>query len=170
MQARTALLDEARTRARELSADAPRIKACADRDHRYRHERETKARAMTVAGRWRIIETELWDRTALDLVAPAFIELHEDGTGGFGLVAVEGSMDCRQVERDDRCTVEFSWHGKDDCDPASGRGWAALQQDGSLYGRIHFHLGDDSDFRAVRAEDESGADATAKSSEGWPRR
>jgi hypothetical protein len=34
---------------------------------------------MSVVGRWRIVETELWDSGALDLVAPAFIEF--GGTG-----------------------------------------------------------------------------------------
>jgi hypothetical protein len=46
--------------------------------------------------------------------------------------------------------VEFSWEGNDECDPASGRGWAVLEEDGSLCGRIFFHLGDDSGFTAVR--------------------
>jgi hypothetical protein len=45
------------------------------------------------------------------------------------------------------------WEGNDESDPASGRGWAALEEDGSLRGHIYFHLGDDSGFRAVRAED-----------------
>ena len=31
---------------------------------------------------------------------------------------------------------------------ASGRGWAALQPDGSLKGHIYFHLGDDSEFHS----------------------
>ena len=30
----------------------------------------------------------------------------------------------------------------------SGRGWAALNPDGTLEGHIFFHLGDDSAFRA----------------------
>jgi hypothetical protein len=29
---------------------------------------------MGVAGKWRIAEMDLWDREALDLVGPAFIE------------------------------------------------------------------------------------------------
>ena len=32
-------------------------------------------------GRWRIEEMDLWDRDALDLVAPAFIEFRSDDTG-----------------------------------------------------------------------------------------
>ena len=58
-------------------------------------------------------------------------------------------MDCREVERDGRPGVEFSWEGNDECDPASGRGRAVLKNDGSLRGRIFFHLGDDSGFTAV---------------------
>jgi hypothetical protein len=40
--------------------------------------------------------------------------------------------------------------GWDDSDEVSGRGWAALDDDGSLQGHLYFHLGDDSGFRAVR--------------------
>lgn len=54
--------------------------------------------------------------------------------------------------RDGRPGVEFSWQGDDDGDPASGRGWAVLESDGSLRGRIYVHLGDDSGFHAMRAE------------------
>ena len=46
-------------------------------------------------GRWRIVETELWDREDLDLVAPAFIEFLQDRTGSFGLIAVSGRIDWR---------------------------------------------------------------------------
>jgi hypothetical protein len=105
---------------------------------------------MRVAGRWQIVETELWDSDALNLVAPPFIEFGEDGSGSFGFIAVQAEMDCREVVRDTGPGVEFSWEGNDECDPASGRGWAVLEKDGSLRGRIFFHLGDDSEFTAVR--------------------
>jgi len=53
---------------------------------------------MRIAGRWRITEAELWDRDALNLVAPAFIEFAEDeSSGSFGFIAVQGEMDCREV-------------------------------------------------------------------------
>jgi hypothetical protein len=38
----------------------------------------------------------------------------------------------------------------DEGDDVSGRGWAALNPDGTLDGHIYFHLGDDSAFRAER--------------------
>ena len=32
----------------------------------------------------------------------AFIEFTEDGSGSFGFIAVQGEVDCREVERDGR--------------------------------------------------------------------
>ena len=101
-------------------------------------------------GRWRIQAMDLWDREALDLIGTAFIEFRADQTGHFGFIAVEGSMDCRAATIDDRPGLEFSWDGNDECDHASGRGWVALQADGSLNGHIYFHMGDDSALRAER--------------------
>lgn len=103
-----------------------------------------------LVGRWRIQEMDLWDRDALDLVRPAFIEFGADKTGKFGFIAVESWMDCREATIDDCPGLEFTWDGNDECDRASGRGWAAVQADGSLEGHIYFHMGDDSAFRAQR--------------------
>jgi hypothetical protein len=103
---------------------------------------------VSVNGRWRIVEMELWDREAIDLLGPAFIEIKADGHGSFRFIAVEGWMDIREVERDGRTGIEFSWEGNDERDPSSGRGWATLAPDGSLKGRIFLHMGDDSWFRA----------------------
>ncbi|MGH8471901.1 MAG: hypothetical protein ACREVJ_05505 [Gammaproteobacteria bacterium] len=36
----------------------------------------------------------------------------------------------------------------------SGRGWVALNPDGTLGGHIYFHHGDDSSFTAIHTEDE----------------
>jgi hypothetical protein len=107
---------------------------------------------MNVTGRWRIVEMDLWDLEAIDLLEPAFIEFRRDRTGQFRFIAVEGSMDCAHGKRDGRPSADFTWEGNDEGDRASGRGWAVLEQDGSLRGHIYFHLGDDSGFRAVRAE------------------
>jgi hypothetical protein len=101
-----------------------------------------------LTGKWRIVDTEVWDQDALDLLEPAFIELRPDQTGNFGLIAVNGWLDCRSSMTDGRLSVEFSWEGKDEGDEASGRGWAVLQDDGTLRGHIYFHMGDDSSFLA----------------------
>jgi len=103
---------------------------------------------VSIKGRWHIVEMELWDEDAIDLVGPAFIELRDDDQGSFRFIAVEGWMDVRQVDREGRPGIEFSWEGNDEMDPASGRGWATVGADGSLEGRIYFHMGDDSAFRA----------------------
>jgi len=103
-----------------------------------------------IVGRWRIVEMDLWDQDALDLVGPAFIELRADGTGEFRFIVVEGDMDCRRADVDGRPRIEFTWEGNDEGDPRSGRGWAELAGDGSLRGHIFFHAGDDSSFRAVK--------------------
>ena len=103
-------------------------------------------------GRWRIVSMELWDTDAIELVGPGFIEFDPDRTGRFGFIAVEGWMDCRETTRDGKACVEFTWAGSDEGDQVSGRGWAILTDDGTLDGRIFFHLGDDSGFHAVRAD------------------
>jgi len=103
---------------------------------------------MPITGRWRIADMELWDLDAIDLLGAGFIELREDDQGSFRFIAVEGWMDTRDVERDGRPGIEFSWEDNDEMGPASGRGWATLAPDGALEGRIFFHMGDDSTFRA----------------------
>src|SRR4051794_21130047 len=105
---------------------------------------------MKIDGPWRIVEMELWDQEAIDLLGPAFIEIGRGHNGSFRFIAVEGSMDVRRVESGPSPRIEFSWEGADEYDPASGRGWAAIASDGSLSGRIYIHGGDDSAFRAVR--------------------
>jgi hypothetical protein len=102
-----------------------------------------------LAGRWRIVEMDLWDQDAIDLVGLAFIEFGTGGRGRLRFVAVEGDLDSRHSEREGMPSVEFSGEGNDDCDPVSGRGWACLDADGSLRGRIFVHAGDDSGFRAL---------------------
>ncbi|MHB8509246.1 MAG: hypothetical protein ACYDGR_11450 [Candidatus Dormibacteria bacterium] len=99
-------------------------------------------------GRWRIRSMELWEPADVDLVGPATITIRRDGAGEFNFVAVEGWMDCRFGARDNRPLVEFSWEGTEDGDVSGGRGWATIESDGSLTGRIYFHLGDDSGFTA----------------------
>jgi hypothetical protein len=103
-----------------------------------------------LTGRWRIIEMELWDSETIDLLGPAFIEINADGTGTFQFIAVEGNLDYRFNEPGTDPAVDFSWDGNDDGDPASGRGWINISPDGSLHGRVFFHMGDDSGFRATR--------------------
>ena len=100
-----------------------------------------------------------WDRDAIDLVEPGFIEFARDGTGEFGFIAVRGWLDCPRVERDGRPGVEFAWEGDDEGDQVNGRGWAVLVDDATIEGHLFFYLGDDSSFRAkpfARADEPDG--------------
>ena len=94
---------------------------------------------------------DLWDADAIDLLGPAFIDFN-GRTGSFRFIAVECSMDVRSVAQRTERDAEFSFDGFDDGDPTTGRGWASLAGDGSLSGRIYFHMGDESGFRAVPAK------------------
>jgi len=100
---------------------------------------------MNLVGRWRIETMDPWDRDALDLVEPGFIEFGADGTGQFGFIADRGRLDCRTENRSGRPRAEFSRQGDDVC----GRGWAALTDDGTLDGHLFFHLRDESGFHAA---------------------
>jgi hypothetical protein len=93
---------------------------------------------MSMSGRWRIVEMDLWDAEAIDLLGPAFIEFGRDGSGAFRFIAVKGWIDFRHGVEEGRVSVEFSWDGDDEGDPVSGRGWAVLEEDGSLSGRMYF--------------------------------
>jgi len=77
-------------------------------------------------GTWRIIETEVWDKDALDLVVPAHITFTAEGQGHFQMIAIQGGIDCRFEGN----RVEFSWIGDDDGSETNGRGWGEIDKDG----------------------------------------
>jgi hypothetical protein len=97
-------------------------------------------------GRWRIVDTELWEPATLDEFGPAMIAIGPDRMGRLQMIAVEAEMDCRF--HGDR--LEFSWLGTDDGEPSNGRGWAQMTARGRLEGRIYFYQGDESAFVAER--------------------
>ncbi len=71
--------------------------------------------AKAFAGRWRIVETAVWDSGFLDEIDEAHITFH--GVGGeiaFG--ALSGDLDVRYGARDGSACAEFSWEGLDDND------------------------------------------------------
>ena len=102
-------------------------------------------------GKWFINEMEHWDKDFIDLVAPGHITFKRNGRGIFQFGAVNGNMDCRMEKCGNVKRIEFSWAGFDECDPAFGRGWAMIE-DNELHGKIYFHLGDDSWFKATKSK------------------
>lgn len=105
----------------------------------------------SLLGAWRIVETELWDLDDLDLMEPAHVTLKPKGHGRLGLLAIEAELDYRVVQREGLPAVEFSFEGFDEGDRISGRGWAALDGE-ELRGRLFFHQGDESGFKARRSQ------------------
>ncbi len=102
-----------------------------------------------VVGRWRIVETSVWDQDALDLVVEAHITFGRNGLGEMQLIAIGASIDYRVERRADGPVVEFSWSGFDDDNPTSGRAAAKVDGD-TMRGKLFIHQGDDSTFVARR--------------------
>lgn len=101
------------------------------------------------AGRWRIVEMEVWGQDYVDIEVPGHVTFDDEQMGEFQFGAVRGWLDCRFEEREGVPRVEFSWEGANDADDACGRGWATVEGD-RLRGRLFIHRGDDSAFEAVR--------------------
>jgi hypothetical protein len=114
-----------------------------------------KKPVQSIVGDWRIVEMEQWDREYMDMEVRAFIRFRKDGSGEFQFGLVSGSLDCRSTLRQGKPAVEFTWEGQDEMDPASGRGWAMLEQGKVLKGRILFHGGDESGFVAKNQGEKS---------------
>jgi hypothetical protein len=45
---------------------------------------------VSIAGKWRTIEMEVWDQDAFDLLGPAFFSFDGKRSGSFRFIAVEG--------------------------------------------------------------------------------
>ena len=93
---------------------------------------------------------EQWDRDYIDLDGQGLISFEKDGLGTLRFGAVEVGLDYRTDPRAKERRIEFSFEGYNDADPCSGRGWAEIR-DGGLFGRIFFHRGDESWFKAIRS-------------------
>lgn len=78
--------------------------------------------AKAFAGRWRIVEMDVWDNDFLDLVEQAHLTFKGEA-GGEIACGARGFLDVRYGSRDGAAWAEFSWEGYDENDPACGRGW-----------------------------------------------
>lgn len=103
---------------------------------------------MNVRGRWRIVKTPGYDMS----LAGAYIQFDEQG-GAF-------AMDCLSGTIENKCegnAAEFDWRGNDEMEPATGDGWAEVQNDGTLKGERCLLNGDDIPFTARRTKTSSTA-------------
>jgi hypothetical protein len=108
-----------------------------------------KTKMKPFIGKWVIVEMEAWDQEYVNMEVPGHFTFEKDGAGHFQFGLVQGEMDCHMETDHGWERIGFSWEGQDELDPASGRGWAVIENEG-LHGRIFFHIGDDSAFRAIR--------------------
>ena len=99
-----------------------------------------------VIGRWRIVESDMWDRDYLDLVEPASITIDRGGRGELAFGVVNASLDLEYSQT----VVFFTFEGSDEGDEVNGSGSAELLDDGTLEIEIAFHLGDEAVLRAQR--------------------
>jgi len=106
--------------------------------------------AKAFAGRWRIVEMDVWDNDVLDEVEQAHITFRGGSDGKIAFASLNGDLDVRYGARDGSASAEFTWEGFDDNQPASGRGWATLATAGRLVGHFYIHKGDDSGFVCQR--------------------
>ena len=96
-------------------------------------------------GRWLIESMDQWDRDFIDEDVRGYFEFDARDSGSFQFGYVAGQIDYRLGERDGKTAVEFSWDGKDEMDPAQGRGWLVLEGD-ELKGMFYIHLCDESEI------------------------
>ena len=99
---------------------------------------------MSIDGLYEIVEMELWDKDAIDLVESGYISIIGK-KGKLHFICVDGQMEIQKTK--DRYL--FTWEGNDECDPASGYGNFTCSGD-TLTGRIYLHDSDDSSFVAVK--------------------
>lgn len=125
-----------------------------------------------LAGLWRITEMQVWDRDAFDSNGPAHLNLGASSGGTLRFCFIEAGLDGRYGKREGRHCVEFSWNGYDGGggDGVQGRGWAALEADGTIAGRVFLHQGDDSGFRARRPTVAEATEIAGASQPRSPRR
>lgn len=99
-----------------------------------------------IAGRWRIVEADLWGRDHLDLCGPASLIVRANGHGEIAFGAMQASLDTGYGPDE----IGFTWAGFDEMSEVSGAGSAELQKDGSIQIEFHYHLGDQAVLKAVR--------------------
>jgi len=103
-------------------------------------------------GKWTIVEMEMWDQDYVNMEVPGHFTFRKDGTGHFQFGLVQGEMDWHLENVGGMSRIAFSWEGGDEMDPASASGWAQIGNE-EMQGRIFFHQGDESAFRAINAPD-----------------
>jgi hypothetical protein len=116
---------------------------------RTKRDRTTMKISKAYVGKWCITEIEQWDKDYIDMVMPGHLMIGDDGVGSLQLGAVDAELDCRVQALGGAERLEFSFEGEDEGDSVCGR--ASAQVTGrTMTGRIYFHIGNDSGFKASK--------------------
>ena len=94
-------------------------------------------------GKWEIVEMQAWDKKAIDLVEPGYIEFGNEKSGLLHFICIYADISY-QINKD---KIIFSFQGDEEGHTISGRGWAKIKK-GDLQGRIFIHKGNESSFNA----------------------
>ncbi|GAV35207.1 hypothetical protein ROTAS13_02879 [Roseomonas sp. TAS13] len=103
-------------------------------------------KAHPMLGKWQITSMDLWDGAFIDLLGPGYIRFDADGGGEFAFGAVQGGLDCGFASH----SIDFTWEGSDEMDPARCDDDAQLEEDGTITGEIRSHRGDEASFTTRR--------------------
>ena len=111
------------------------------------------AKKSPILGQWLIIRRERTSGVNVRAKAGMFMRFASNGFGEFEFAGFSGFIDYRLVEREDKPAVEWSWQGNEDGEgeEVSGRGWAVLEDNGKLRGRLFVHDLDDLGFVAEKS-------------------
>ncbi len=109
---------------------------------------DTEPRGHRLFGLWSIVDSGAWDRSYLDLVAPARLLIGDNGYGDIAFGAMEAGLN---IEYGNEIAF-FRWHGSDEGDEVSGSGSAELQEDGTLHIDLDSDYGDDVTLIAIRKD------------------
>ena len=96
-------------------------------------------------GRWRIVESDLWDRAHLNLCGPATLTITPQG-GEIAFGALEASLEVEYA----RDSIGFRWVGCEEGDQVEGDGTAELLDDGTIEIEFAYDNGDDAILKAKR--------------------
>ena len=96
-------------------------------------------------GRWRIVESDLWDRAHLDLSGPATLTITAQG-GEIAFGALEAGLEVEYA----RDSIGFHWAGCEEGDEVEGEGTAELLDDGTIEIEFAYRNGDEAVLKAKR--------------------
>ena len=102
-------------------------------------------RERRLIGRWRIVESDLWDRVHLDLSGPATLTITARG-GEIAFGALEAGLEVEYA----RDLIGFHWAGCEEGDEVEGEGTAELLDDGTIEIEFAYRTGDEAVLKAKR--------------------